>query len=344
MPAPSFRLFLAIATVSISAAVAPHGGFAQTDAAPQMAAARATRPTGQFLEGTYHSDLGSRGYWLYLPYGYDGSRLAPLVVMLHGCTQSAVDFAVGTRMNSLADELGFVVLYPDQHPSANPQKCWNWYDPAHQARGGGEPALIAGMTRQTMEQFPVDSTRIYVAGVSAGGAMALIMAATYPDLYAATGSHSGVAYGAARNMGEALAAMQQGVTAAQNGETVVWAMGRRSRAVPAILFHGASDVVVNPANLEAIRQQWAHALGAAGATLMPPERSNGHVGRYTTIRSVERGPDGTPMLEAWIVRELGHAWSGGAPEGSFTDPRGPDASREMVRFFLEHPHNRGERP
>lgn len=295
----------------------------------------------RFEEHTYTGEAGARRYQLFVPSAYTGSQAVPLVVMLHGCTQDAADFAAGTRVNLLAEENPFLVLYPEQPATAHPQKCWNWYDPAHQHRGGGEPALIAGMTREVMREHRVDPGRVYVAGVSAGGAMAVIMAATYPDLYTAAASHSGMAYGAASSVPEALAVMRGGSPGARaRGDAVVRAMGEHARVVPIILFHGAADPVVGPANTEQLRVQWEEAMKAIADLSSRPaiieEQGTSEAGYPYTRTIVRIDPTGPIVIEEWIIDGLGHAWSGGSTEGTYTDPEGPDASREIIRFFLEH--------
>jgi poly(hydroxyalkanoate) depolymerase family esterase len=288
---------------------------------------------GQFVAGSFTNSAGTRAYRLYVPSGATGQAL-PLLVMLHGCTQNAEDLAAGTRMNELAESGGFLVVYPEQSAKANGQRCWNWFKADDQRRERGEPSIIAGITRQIAATQPVDTRRIYVAGMSAGGAMAVVMGATYPDLYAAVGVHSGLAYGAAHDMPSAFMAMNQGapdpaqgkVRAAQNAGAVDLA-----RAVPTIVFHGDRDGTVHPRNGEQVLHQWAG--NSARATVRRDQVSGGRA--YT--RSVYRDAGGQPVAERWIVHGAGHAWSGGSQRGSYTDPQGPDASAEMVRFFLEHP-------
>lgn len=287
----------------------------------------ATEPSpGRFVAAAFGNRAGTRGYKLYLPDGADrGAR--PLLVMLHGCTQDADDFAAGTRMNALAHANGFFVVYPEQSCNANPSRCWNWFEAADQRRDSGEPSIIADITREVAAAHRVDGRRIYVAGLSAGAAMAVIMSATYPDLYAAAGVHSGLAYGAASDLPSALQAMKRG--------------GGRTRApgpdvfTPTIVFHGDQDLTVNRRNGDEILSPWL----AAGSQRVGGERPPITVrkeqvpgGRHST-RSVYSGIDGRLLAESWTVHGLGHAWSGGDPSGSFTDPRGPDASAEMVRFF-----------
>jgi poly(hydroxyalkanoate) depolymerase family esterase len=279
----------------------------------------------QFEERTFTNESGSRAYKLYIPSGYTGQAL-PLVVMLHGCTQSPDDFAVGTRMNELAEEQTFLVAYPAQAQAANMSKCWNWFSAGDQQRDRGEPSLIAGITREIMRDFPVEPGRVYVAGLSAGGAAAAILGATYPDLYAAVGVHSGLACGAARDMPSAFAAMKQGGALDAGGSR------RPGGPVPTIVFHGDRDTTVNPVNGD---QVIAQAKAAADLrTMVSRGEAPGGIG-YT--RTIQADDSGRPLLEQWVLHGAGHAWSGGSASGSYTEPRGPDASREMVRFFLEQP-------
>jgi poly(hydroxyalkanoate) depolymerase family esterase len=282
----------------------------------------------QFVTGSFTNQAGSRGYKLYIPSTYRGEPM-PLVVMLHGCTQSPDDFAAGTRMNALAEEHGCLVAYPGQTQAANAQKCWNWFSPGDQERDQGEPALIAGITRQVMRDHAVDARRVYVAGLSAGGAAAAIMAQAYSDLYAAAGVHSGLACGAARDMPSAFAAMRQGATP-QPGRNPGRADGRA--VVPTIVFHADKDGTVHPRNGDQVIAQ------SAVAGLRTEVRRGQVPGGHAYSRTVHVDAAGKPMLEQWVVHGGGHAWSGGSTAGTYTDPRGPDASREMLRFFLEHPH------
>jgi poly(hydroxyalkanoate) depolymerase family esterase len=293
---------------------------------PGQARALVPVPDGARFEERQHANAaGTRAYKLYVPSGYTGQPM-PLVVMLHGCTQSPDDFAAGTRMNELAEEELFLVAYPAQAQAANPQRCWNWFSPGDQARDAGEPSLIAGITRDVMREFSVDEGRVYIAGLSAGGAAAAIMGAAYPDLYAAIGVHSGLACGAASDMPSAFAAMKKGG-------------GRRGKAgvaVPTIVFHGDRDATVAPVNGDEVIAQ-SKASRAYGTTVKSGQ-SEGGVG-YTATVHADAG--GRAMLEHWVLHGAGHAWSGGSASGSYTDPRGPDASREMLRFFLEHPMDEG---
>jgi poly(hydroxyalkanoate) depolymerase family esterase len=295
---------------------------------------------GQFISGTYTNQAGTRTYKLYIPTSYHGQAL-PLVVMLHGCTQSPDDFAAGTRMNVFAEEQLFFVVYPAQTSGANGSKCWNWFKTADQQRDQGEPALIAGITRQIASSYAVDAQRIFVAGLSSGGAMAAIMAMTYPDLYAACGIHSGLAYGAAHDMPSAFAAMQGGgaiVASLRNGRIV----GPGTRVVPLIVFHGDRDTTVNVRNADQVIAQWAQLYtsetpDAARGSQLKATVQRGQApagGAYT--RAIYPDARGEAIMEQWLVEGAGHAWAGGSPAGSFTDPQGPDATREMVRFFTAH--------
>jgi poly(hydroxyalkanoate) depolymerase family esterase len=278
----------------------------------------------RFETRAFSNAAGSRTYKVYVPSSYKGQSL-PVVVMLHGCTQDPDDFAAGTRMNEVAEEFGFLVVYPCQPQSANPQKCWNWFNTGDQQRDGGEPSLIAGIARQVVEVFSADSRRVYVAGLSAGGAAAAILAVRHPDLFAAVGVHSGLACGAAHDMPSAFAAMRGGGAFAPRGD---------GRLVPTIVFHGDADRTVNPANAD-------HVIAQAGMNAQLTEVvTHGETPAgmaYTRIDYVDAS--GADMAEHWALRGAGHAWSGGSLSGSYTDPRGPDASREMIRFFFRHKLN-----
>ncbi|KFG69515.1 PHB depolymerase family esterase [Microvirga sp. BSC39] len=292
--------------------------------------APAPLPEGaRFEEKSFANEAGNRAYKLYIPSGYTGQPV-PLLVMLHGCTQSPDDFAAGTQMNELAEEQMFLVAYPAQAQSANVSKCWNWFNAADQQRDRGEPSLIAGITRQIMRDFSVEPGRVYVAGLSAGGAAAAIMGSAYPDLYAAVGVHSGLACGAARDMPSAFAAMRQG-GAPQNGKA--------KQPVPTIVFHGDRDTTVSPINGDQVIAQ-----SKAGLDLRTAVSRGQAPGGISYTCTVACDDSGHPMLEHWVLHGAGHAWSGGSPSGSYTEPKGPDASWEMMRFFLEHPKARAASP
>jgi poly(hydroxyalkanoate) depolymerase family esterase len=285
------------------------------------------RARGKFIDGAFTNAAGTRTYKLYIPTSYDGQAM-PLVVMLHGCTQSSVDFANGTRMNELAEKDGFFVVYPEQLQSANNSKCWNWFQPNHQRRDAGEPSLIAGITQKIMTTYNIDRSRVYIGGMSSGGAMSAIMAATYPDIYAAVGVHSGLAYGAAHDLPSGFAAMKKG--AARHKQ-------RLTRAVPLILFHGDRDTTVSKVNADHIRDQWLQGAGNNGGSPAEARIDRGNVaGGHAYTRSTHYDKDGRAILDEWIVHHAGHAWSGGSSRGSYTDPKGPDASAEMARFFSKH--------
>jgi poly(hydroxyalkanoate) depolymerase family esterase len=262
--------------------------------------------------------------------------------MLHGCTQTPDDFAAGTRMNVLAEREQFLVVYPEQALHANHSKCWNWFRATDQHRSRGEPSIIAGITHQIVSTYHLHVRRVYVVGLSAGGAMAAIMGVTYPDLYAAIGVHSGLAYRAAHDLPSAFAAMQLGqVTAGQERGSRFAGTGTCTRVVPTIVFHGDQDTTVHPGNGDQVLAQWATTNPSdeptAGANLRVAvslgQVPHGHA--YT--RSIYHDANGQGVMEQWLVHGADHGWSGGSPHGSFTDPKGPDASREMVCFFSKHP-------
>jgi poly(hydroxyalkanoate) depolymerase family esterase len=322
-------------------------------ALPPAAATTALTPVaygtgagGEFLSATYTAQAGTRPYKLYVPSGYRGEAL-PLLVMLHGCTQSPDDFAAGTRMNRFAEEHGFLVAYPAQVATANASGCWNWFEPANQRWGQGEPALIAGITRQVAAGYAVDPRRVFVAGLSAGGAMAVVMALTYPDLYAAVGCHSGLAYGAAHDLPSALRAMAQAERPRAPRGVPSPTAATSPRALPLIVFHGDRDTTVHPRNADQLIAQWLalpadDAPPATGAREPEVRRAKAPGGlAYTQSSHFDAG--GQLRAEHWLIHGAGHGWSGGSAEGSFTAPRGPDAAHEMLRFFLAHPKRHAAR-
>lgn len=311
-------------------------GRRKTSADSQPREARSPSPPpgkGQFLTGAYANFAGMRSYKLYIPSLYDGQPL-PLIIMLHGCKQSAEDFAAGTRMNALGEQYGCFIAYPEQPRSANASKCWNWFSPRHQHRGRGEPSIIAGITRQIMQDYAIDKFRVYVAGLSAGGAATAVLASTYPDLYAAVGVHSGLARGAARNVPSAFSAMRDGLAVITNEPSLTPGLAGARSMVPMIIFHGDKDGTVHPRNSDQIIEQ---AQLGGGLTRHGSTRRGGRKkGDRHYTRTLYLNGQRKSILELWVVHESGHAWSGGSEAGSYTDPLGPDASREMVRFFLEH--------
>ena len=308
-----------LGTLPSRGAPAPHR-------AHRSAAPAAKRPAGRFGAFSYTNAAGTRAYRLYVPTGHTGGPV-PLVVMLHGGTQDAAAFASATAMNHIAENQTFLVVYPEQAPSANAGRYWNWFAAGHQRRGAGEPSLIAGITGQVTDRYGADAGRVYVAGFSAGGAMAAVMAAVYPDLYAAVGVHSGLAYGTAADLASAFTAMRQAPSQPARPP---------ARPLPLIVFHGDRDTTVAPANAAGLID---HALAAASPGAMPTAVTTaGQVpGGHAYTRTCYHGPDGATLAERWTIHRGGHAWSGGVPHGSYTDPHGPNASAEFTRFFNQHP-------
>jgi poly(hydroxyalkanoate) depolymerase family esterase len=296
---------------------AGHGGFSMPsfDLPGTMPAAEPL--PGKFIDGSHTNAAGTRTFKLYVPSAYTGQPL-PLVVMLHGCTQDPDDFATGTQMNALAEEMQCLVVYPAQSQQANISRCWNWFSAVDQQRDQGEPSIIAGITRDVMGSHAVDPAQVYVAGLSAGGAMATIMGTLYPDLYAAVGVHSGLPFASAHDLPSALAAMKGN-------------FGRSpapGKAIPIIVFHGDRDTTVHPANGDELIARGASHV-SKDIVVEPGRVPDGHA--YT--RTMHQRADGKLQAEQWLIHGAGHAWSGGSARGSYTDGKGPDASREMMRFF-----------
>jgi poly(hydroxyalkanoate) depolymerase family esterase len=314
---PPFR-----ASMPVGAPV-PRAASAQREG-PRVAARRekarkADVATGEFLTGSFANHAGARDYKLYVPSGYRGQEL-PLVVMLHGCTQTPDDFAAGTRMNAAAELKPCFVLYPAQAQRANGSRCWNWFKGSHQKRDRGEPSIIADMTRELLGKYEIDRRRIYVAGLSSGGAMAAVMKKTYPDLYAAVGVHSGLAYGAAHDLPSALEAM--------HGRRRATAAGAHHDLTPVIVFHGDGDTTVHPRNGDEVLAQCLPGHGAS-TDVQRGQAPDGH----PFTRTLYQDDAGRVVAEHWLVHGGAHGWSGGSREGSYVDPSGPDATQEMLRFF-----------
>jgi poly(hydroxyalkanoate) depolymerase family esterase len=316
-----------------------------TEAAPRGQIQNRQHSAGNFVDRSYENGAGKRNYRLYIPSGYTGQSV-PLVVMLHGCVQTAEDLARGSRMNDYAEAHTLLVAYPKQTLGPNRLNCWSWFNPEDQQRDQGEPSIIAGITKQIMSEYAVDPGRVYVAGISAGGAMAVVLGAAYPDLYAAIGVHSGVEYAAANNLLSAMKASRLG--GPDPGRKLQWPRAlpaQPRRFVPLILFHGDRDRVANRINADQVVMQWALAqgvalsrTGTAHAGGLPTRVIRDRVpGGRAYTRTTYHDPAGRDIMEKWIIHEAGHAWAGGDGQVMFMDPLGPNASFEMVRFFLEHP-------
>ena len=328
--------------IDVAARVVPAGEDTIQAGDGEPSIRQAQQRPGSFEAHEFSNQAGSRTYKVYVP-ARESDAPRAMVVMLHGCTQSADDFAAGTQMNRLADEHGFLVVYPEQAAQANASKCWNWFKPQDQRRGAGEPSLIAGIVGEVARRHGADPRRIYVAGLSAGAAMAVVLGETYPELFAGVGAHSGLPYGSAHDIPSAMAAMKGGRSGMPGLKNVPGAAGssrrKAAQAVPVIVFHGDRDHTVQSTNGAHIVQQAQDAHGAqAGDTAWRARTESGITpGGRRFSRTVHAGPDGQTRIESWTLHGAGHAWSGGHASGSYTDSTGPDASAEMVRFFMALP-------
>ncbi|MCG8348588.1 MAG: PHB depolymerase family esterase [Chloroflexales bacterium] len=292
---------------------------------------------GQFLNNSYDR----RAYKIYIPARYRRQAAAPLLVMLHGCSQDPDDFALGTEMNVWAERFGCIVVYPEQPAGANPKKCWNWFSPMHQARDKGEPAAIVGLVEQIKRDYAIDNRQVYVAGLSAGACMTVILGATYPDVFAAVGACAGMEYKAASSALGALTAMRWGGVRRRIRDRRATP---QQRGVPLIVFHGTADNVVTASNSDRLVAQWAL---MNNFTEEVSSRSAATDWRVEHIRKIEPGShpyteyrykatDGKVVIKHYLVEGMGHCWPGGSSIGSYTDPGGPQASRLMLEFFLNH--------
>lgn len=283
-----------------------------------------TVPDGAaFRSESFSCAAGTRSFRTYVPVSA-GEGIQGLVMMLHGCTQTAEDFAIGTGMNALAEKHRLIVVYPQQSRGDNAQSCWNWFNPGDQRKGRGEPSILASIAQQVTAEFAIPPARCFVAGLSAGGAMAMILARSYPDVFAAVGVHSGLPHGAAQDVPSAFAAM--GGNIASNQE-----LAGVGRPVRCIVFHGTADATVHPSNADAVARQ---ALEGIPRTI--ETEASGMAGDRAYTRRLVTTPEGEVLLEHWSVAGGGHSWFGGQACGSHTDTQGPDASAEMVRFLLEN--------
>ena len=297
-------------------------------AADPEAKRQAPRRKASFTKHAFAFNEDTYPYRLYVPSGPATSagdaRPMPLIVLLHGCKQDALDFSKGTAMNALAEEHRAMVLYPEQITSANALRCWNWFEPGHQTAERGEPAMIAALTQKIVQQHGADPQRVYIAGLSAGGAMAAVVSSQHPDMFAAVGVHSGLAAGAARDVLTAFGAMRSG------------AKGHNLPVMPTIVFHGTADKTVHPDNGEHITDAALAAFKASGVKLVKTRTTGSQNGIEKTERVVYSTADGKPTVENWRIDDGAHAWSGGNAAGSYTDPDGPSASAAMLAFFLQH--------
>jgi poly(hydroxyalkanoate) depolymerase family esterase len=319
-------------------------------AIPQLAHA------SEWVSGTASTSTGSRNYRLWVPSGLEKQNPVPLVMMLHGCMQKPEDLATISGMNEIADRNGFLAVYPEQTIEANPLRCWNWFDPKHQSRDSGEPALLAAVVKQVQTTNSVDANRIYVVGISAGAAMAVVMGVTYPDLFNGIGVCAGLEFKAGTNAETGLAAMKQGgPDPRQQGIVAFNAIaenlrGKSKRRMPLIVFQGDADPYVNPLNAEQLITQWAKtndyledARDNDSVKNQPASKTEGSVpGGHEFTKSVYNDRAGRLLLEKWMVKGLSHAWSGSPTAGPFADPKGPNASLEMWRFFAETSASKGK--
>ena len=296
--------------------------------------------TGKYFSGKFTNAAGSRNFTGYIPSGYKSGTAVPLVVALHGCSQSADTISKQIKLDNLAESATFITVYPEQPSSANNLSCWNWFQSANMQRGQGEPSILAGITQWVQQNYTVDAKRTFVEGFSAGGAMAVVMGATYPDLYGAIGVGSGIEY----NGGTAALGGAQ-LDATKAGQAAYQAMGSNARIMPTLIFHGAQDKTVPVANATSLVKQWLTTDDLAddgvinGSVPTTPQSSKNLIssaGQPYTVSSYVDG-HGREILQSWVVANMEHAWSGGCSCTSYSYPSGPDETKAMYDFFMAHP-------
>jgi len=297
----------------------------------------------EVVRGEYTSSEGTRPWRLFVPSRATNAMPSMLLVMLHGCTQSANDFAAGSRMDVVAEEQGYFVLYPEQLAKANARSCWNWFDAAHQMHGHGEPSLIAGMVNEIARKYAIDAARVHLVGVSAGAAMATLTAVAYPQQFATLTSASGIGWRAATDVVRALTVMQKGGgDGLPTSQMMIAAMGSTARAVPTLVLHGGRDAVVNAKNADDLATQWVgvhdalRARNGEPALLADAAAATRSDNGYTVNERSWRDSKGSARVTLIRIEDLGHAWSGGSTVGTFTDAKGPDASRLIAAFCAAH--------
>ena len=310
-------------------------------------ASAAQSATGTFEAFSYTNEFGTRTYKVYVPASYDGTP-APLLVELHGCGSNADEESRWSRFNEFAEAHGLLVAYPEQDPNANGGRCWNWFQAEHQARDAGEPTLIAGITRAVMEGWNVDPRRVYLGGISAGGAMSDVMAVTYPDLYAAAMIYAGCEY----KGGPTCLGSTGALSGDQSGAESIAAMGPRARTVPAIVIQGEADPLVPPANAELVVGQFLaiadtvdDGTNDGSVSRTPAQSTSGQVpGGHAYSVDIYRDASGCKLVERWLVEDMGHMWSQGKSadppttrDAAFIDPLGPDVTTATLEFLLSHP-------
>lgn len=295
--------------------------------------------SGVYSTKSFTNSSGTRSYGLYIPSGYKVGTPMPLVVGLHGCVGSALDFVNQSGLNSVAEVNKFIVAYPEQTSAANNLKCWNWYTTAGQQRGSGEASIIAGITQQVKQDYSVNNSRVFTLGLSAGGAMAVNMGVLYPDVFAGVGVGSGLTWKAGAGGLSGYPAM----TAEQSGQQIHISQGANSRTVPVYIFHGLQDKTVVPKNADDLAVSWIAANDLAddgsrnnSVPANPVSTVFGTSSGDTFTTATYNDRNGQELIQVVKVTNMGHAWSGRSG-AAYTYPAGPDETSLMYSFLSRHP-------